>query len=104
MITSTGQVSLFAASEGPAAPQADVPRPAPPLGMLPAPARLVVTSSPDRLDREQRPLVLLVVACPYCDAAHVHPAGHPDAPRMGPRRARCIARPAGASYLPEVQR
>jgi hypothetical protein len=98
VITSTGQVSLFAASDGPAAPQADVPRPAPPLGMLPATARLVVTTSPDRLDREQRPLVLLVVACPHCDHQHVHPAGHPDAPRMCPRRSRCVGRPAGAYY------
>jgi hypothetical protein len=97
--STAGQASLF----GPAA-QADMPRPAPPLGMRPAAARLVTTGSPDRLDRDGRPLVLIVVdPCPYCDAAHVHPGGHQGAPRLCPRRARCAGRPAGAYYFPAVQ-
>lgn len=113
MITSTrGQGSLFDSGDEPAA----VDRPAArreatkdveagPLGMLPAAARLVVTNSPDRHDRQQRLLVLLVVErCPFCEARHIHPAGHPDAPRVCPRRARCIGRPAGAYYFPGVLR
>jgi hypothetical protein len=74
-----------------------------PQGLRPAAARLVTTTSPDRLDREQRPLVLLVVDCPFCDHQHIHPAGHRERPRLCPRRARCVGRAAGAYFFPEVQ-
>jgi hypothetical protein len=75
-----------------------------PQGIRAAAARLVLTASTDRLDREQRPLMLLVVDCPFCDHQHIHPAGHPDRPRVCLRRSRCVGRPVGAYYFPEVQR
>lgn len=74
-----------------------------PQGLQAASARLIVTTSPDRLDRQQRPLVLLAVDCPFCDHQHIHPAGHPDRPRLCPRRSRCVGRSPGAYYFPEVQ-
>lgn len=109
----SGQGSLFDSGDEPAAADRPAARrkatkdiESGPLGMRPAAARLVVTNSPDRHDREQRPLVLLIVDCPYCEAQHIHPAGHPDAPRVCPRRARCVGRPPGTYYFPgvEVQR
>jgi hypothetical protein len=60
-------------------------------------------ASADRLDRQQRPLVLLAVDCPFCDHQHIHPAGHPNEPRLCPRRSRCVSRTPGAYYFPEVQ-
>jgi hypothetical protein len=73
------------------------------LGLRPAVARLVNSSAPDMHDSARRPLAFLVVECPFCDHQHVHPGGHVGAPRLGQRRARCIGRPGGAYYLPEVQ-
>ncbi|WP_333767729.1 hypothetical protein [Streptomyces sp. IBSBF 2435] len=99
-MSTTEQPSLFAAAEDPPAH----PRDARAVGLRPAAARLVITTSPDLLDREQRPLLLLVIDCPFCPHQHVHPAGHVGSPRLCPRRARCVGRIPGAYYFPEVQR
>ncbi|MFE2017562.1 hypothetical protein ACFW9O_05830 [Streptomyces sp. NPDC059499] len=75
----------------------------PPRGLVPATARLIATRSPDTTDAEQRLLLLLVVHCPYCDRAHVHPGGHLGAPRLCPRNSRCVGAPGGTYYFPAVQ-
>lgn len=102
----TGQGNLFA-TEAPAEPRqapGGAPREdAPILGMRPAAAHLVNSTVPDMHDPEGRPLAFLVVQCPFCEHQHVHPGGHVGAPRLCPRRSRCIARPAGAYYFPAVQ-
>lgn len=103
--TTAGTLSLFTTGEEHTESRTPTAGPKPertPLGILAATARLVLTTSPDRLDRKQRPLVLLVVNCPFCGHRHVHPAGHADRPRLCPRRSRCVGRPAGAYYFPEV--
>lgn len=74
-----------------------------PVGLRPAAARLVATACPDMHDKERRELLFLVVECPFCDCIHIHPGGHRGAPRLCVRRSRCIGRPAGAYYFPEVQ-
>ncbi|MFJ4987923.1 hypothetical protein ACIP9H_29480 [Streptomyces sp. NPDC088732] len=84
--------------------QAPAPVPEPtPLGLRPAAARIVITDAPDMNDTERRPLAFLVVTCPFCDAQHIHTAGHPGALRLCLRRSRCVGRPAGAYFFPEVQ-
>ncbi|MEU9789078.1 hypothetical protein AB0E27_00390 [Streptomyces sparsogenes] len=90
-----------AAAEPP--PRADPAPEQPPAGLCPASARLVRTSSPDLADPARRPLLLLVVDCPFCDRQHIHPGGHVDAPRPCPRRSRCVGRPGGTYYFPAVQ-
>jgi hypothetical protein len=72
----------------------------PALGMVAAAARLVPYRDTQFEDGELR--VLLVVACPFCDTQHVHSAGLASAPRVCPRRSRCIGRPTGTYYFPEV--
>ncbi|MEU1219189.1 hypothetical protein [Streptomyces microflavus] len=70
------------------------------LGMAAAAARLVAYrdthSDGDELQAH------LVVACPFCDHQHIHPAGLASAPRTCPRRSRCVGRPTGVYYFPEV--
>ncbi|MEE4546751.1 hypothetical protein V2S66_32905 [Streptomyces sp. V4-01] len=104
--TTAGTLPLFPSTAEEAKSHEPTAGPAPeraPQGLRAASARLVITRSPDRLDRQQRPLVLLAVDCPFCDYQHIHPAGHPDRPRLCPRRSRCVGRPTGAYYFPEVQ-
>ncbi|MFB7289011.1 hypothetical protein [Actinacidiphila glaucinigra] len=83
---------------------APAPQPEPaPLGMRPAAARIVTTDAPDMHDPERRPLVFLVVNCPFCEQQHIHTGGHPGALRLCLRRSRCVGRPAGVYHFPEVQ-
>ncbi|MFI0772344.1 hypothetical protein ACH4TQ_46875 [Streptomyces sp. NPDC021218] len=89
-----------AAEPPPRADPAPEPRPA---GLRPAAARLVPTSSPDMADPARRPLLLLVVDCPFCNHQHIHPGGHVGAPRPCPRRSRCVGHPGGTYYFPAVQ-
>ncbi|MHC3391325.1 hypothetical protein ACLQ2E_17995 [Streptomyces lavendulocolor] len=70
------------------------------LGMAAAAARLVPYRDTHDANDQQR--VLLVVACPFCDHQHIHPAGSPDAPRLCPRRSRCVGRPTGVYFFPAV--
>ncbi|WP_228979665.1 hypothetical protein [Streptomyces sp. DH12] len=72
------------------------------LGMAAAAARLVVCRSSRGEDGES--LALLVVDCPFCDHQHIHPAGLEAAPRVCPRRSRCVSRPTGIYYFPAVAR
>ncbi|MCX4578145.1 hypothetical protein OHB41_34145 [Streptomyces sp. NBC_01571] len=72
----------------------------PALGMAAAAARLVAYRDTQFEDGQQR--ALLVVDCPFCDSQHVHSAGPAAAPRVCPRRSRCIGRPTGTYYFPEV--
>lgn len=102
-ITAAGQASLFSSGCAPKVePKADAARSVL-LGLRPAVARLVATTAPDKHDREQRLLLLLVVECPFCGHQHIHPGGHPGAPRLCLRRSRCVGRPAGAYYFPGAQ-
>lgn len=104
--TNAGPLSLFATPGEAVESHEPTAGPKPeraPLGIRPATARLVRSTSPDRHAPERRPLLFLVVDCPFCDHQHVHPGGHPGAPRVCPRRSRCIGRPAGAYYFPEVR-
>lgn len=71
-------------------------------GLAPAAARLITTRSPDMHDPEQRPLLLLVVDCPFCDHKHIHPAGHPDKPHLCLLRSRCVGTPGGTYFFPKV--
>ncbi|MGI5436188.1 hypothetical protein ACQEV4_01400 [Streptomyces shenzhenensis] len=82
--------------------QDTAPIQAPPvrLGMAAAAARLVPYRDSQHEDSEPR--ALLVVDCPFCDHQHVHPAGRASAPRVCPRRSRCIGRPTGIYYFPAV--
>jgi hypothetical protein len=70
------------------------------LGMAAAAARLVPYRDAQFEDGEPR--ALLVVDCPFCGHQHVHPAGLAAAPRLCPRRSRCVGCPAGVYYFPEV--
>lgn len=70
------------------------------LGMTVAAARLVAYRDTQYEDGEPR--ALLVVDCPFCDHQHVHPAGLATAPRVCPRRSRCVGRPTGVYYFPAV--
>lgn len=87
----------------PPSPRADPAPGLPALGTVAATARLVTTTSPDMADPERRPLLLLVVDCPFCDHQHIHPGGHIGAPRPCPRRSRCVGHPGGTYYFPAVQ-
>ncbi|MDX2948181.1 hypothetical protein PV383_37270 [Streptomyces caniscabiei] len=70
------------------------------LGMAAAAARLVAYR--DTQHEDGKPRALLVVDCPFCDHQHIHAAGLASAPRVCPRRSRCISRPTGTYYFPEV--
>ncbi|WP_236243158.1 hypothetical protein [Streptomyces sp. CC228A] len=70
------------------------------LGMAAAAARLVTYEDSQHADGQ--PQALLVVACPFCDHQHIHPAGLASAPRVCPRRSRCVGRPTGVYYFPAV--
>lgn len=72
------------------------------LGMAAAAARIVTYRDTQFEDGEPR--ALLVVDCPFCDHQHIHPAGLASAPRVCPRRSRCIGHPTGTYYFPAVQR
>lgn len=72
------------------------------LGMAAAAARLVAYR--DTQFEDDEPRALLVVNCPFCDSQHVHSAGLASAPRVCPRRSRCVGRPTGTYYFPAVQR
>ena len=72
------------------------------LGVAAAVARLVPYRDTQFEDGEPR--VNLVVDCPFCDHQHIHAAGLASAPRVCPRRSRCIGRPTGTYYFPAVQR
>ncbi|MFF5759652.1 hypothetical protein ACFY7A_29990 [Streptomyces longwoodensis] len=74
--------------------------PAPALGMAAAAARLVAYRDTQFEDGEPR--ALLVVDCPFCDHQHVHSAGLAAAPRVCPRRSRCVGRPTGVYHFPAV--
>ncbi|MFE7047083.1 hypothetical protein ACFVAM_01745 [Streptomyces californicus] len=86
-------LSLFGEDTEQAAPQAR-------LGMAAAAAHLVAFQDTHSDDDELQ--AHLVVACPFCDHQHIHPAGLASAPRVCPRRSRCIGRPTGVYYFPEV--
>ncbi len=77
-------------------------RPEPVRALRPAEARLIAAHDPDPHDTEHRPLLYLVVTCPYCDHQHIHTGGHVGAPRICLRNARCIGRTSGAYYFPAV--
>lgn len=72
------------------------------LGMAAAAARVV--SYRDTQFEDGEPRALLVVNCPFCGSQHVHSAGLASAPRVCPRRSRCVGRPTGAYYFPAVTR
>lgn len=99
-----GQAFLFDSDDG---PETEAERPATarpePMGLRPARATLVATSSPDKADPQGRPLLMLVVDCPFCDHQHIHPGGHVGALRPCLRRSRCVGRPGGVYHFPEVQ-
>ncbi|MDV5147208.1 hypothetical protein R1T08_24280 [Streptomyces sp. SBC-4] len=97
-MNSTTTLPLFEGNPG----QPEAPRPTPTsrLGMAAAPARLVAYRDSLNEDNEER--VLLVVACPFCDHQHIHPAGLASAPRVCLRRSRCVGRPTGVYYFPAV--
>ena len=98
MNTSTTVLPLF--GEDTETDQAEIqPQPVR-LGMAAAAARLVAYRDTQIEDGEPR--ALLVVDCPFCDHRHVHSAGLASAPRVCPRRSRCVGRPTGAYYFPEV--
>lgn len=82
--------------------QADIQPPPVRLGMAAAAARIVAYR--DTQDEDGEPRALLVVDCPFCDHQHVHPAGLASAPRVCPRRSRCIGHPTGTYFFPAVQR
>ncbi|MEU3292991.1 hypothetical protein ABZ722_11585 [Streptomyces longwoodensis] len=79
---------------------AEIQPPAPALGMAAAAARLVAYRDTQFEDGEPR--ALLVVDCPFCDHQHVHSAGLAAAPRVCPRRSRCVGRPTGVYHFPAV--
>jgi hypothetical protein len=70
------------------------------LGVAAAAARLVAYRDTQFEDGEQRSL--LVVDCPFCEHQHIHPAGLASAPRVCPRRSRCVGSPTGVYYFPAV--
>ncbi|MFE0720217.1 hypothetical protein ACFW23_04595 [Streptomyces rochei] len=70
------------------------------LGMAAAAARLVPYRDTQFEDGEQR--AHLVVDCPFCDHQHIHAAGLASAPRLCPRRSRCVGQPTGTYYFPAV--
>ncbi len=79
---------------------ADIQPPPVRLGMAAAAARLVPYRDTQHEDAE--PHALLVVDCPFCDHQHIHPAGLATTPRVCPRTSRCVGRPTGTYYFPEV--
>lgn len=81
--------------------QADIQPPPAQLGMAAAVARLVPYR--DTQYEDGGPRALLVVDCPFCDHQHIHPAGLASAPRVCPRRSRCIGQPTGTYYFRAVQ-
>ena len=98
MNTSTTVLPLFGedAEQAPAEIQPPPVR----LGMAAAAAHLVAFRDTQLEDSEQR--ALLVVDCPFCGSQHIHSVGFAAAPRVCPRRSRCIGRPTGTYYFPEV--
>ncbi|USQ82657.1 hypothetical protein NFX46_02045 [Streptomyces phaeoluteigriseus] len=80
--------------------QAEIQPPPVRLGVAAAAARVVAYRDTQFEDSEER--ALLVVDCPFCNHQHVHSAGLAAAPRVCPRSSRCIARPTGTYYFPEV--
>ncbi|MFD9111598.1 hypothetical protein [Streptomyces bottropensis] len=98
MNTSTTVLQLF--GEDTAKDESEAQPPPSFLGMAAAAARLVAYSDTQHEDDEPR--ALLVVNCPFCDHQHIHAAGLASAPRVCPRRSRCIGRPTGVYYFPAV--
>ncbi|MEU9405070.1 hypothetical protein AB0E08_05080 [Streptomyces sp. NPDC048281] len=98
MNSSTTVLPLF--GEDTEQDQAEIQPPSVRLGMAAAKARLVPYR--DTQFEDDEPRALLVVDCPFCDHQHIHPAGLATAPRVCPRRSRCIGRPTGTYYLPAV--
>ncbi|MGW1252561.1 hypothetical protein [Streptomyces sp. NPDC002535] len=97
-MNSTTTLPIFEGDTGqPAAPRS---APASRLGLAAAVARLVPYR--DSLDEDGEERVLLVVACPFCDHQHIHPAGLAAAPRVCLRRSRCVGGPTGVYYFPAV--
>lgn len=85
-------------------PHAPATHPEPTRGLRPAEARLVATHHGDPHDPEGRPLLHLVVTCPFCDHQHIHWAGHAGQPLLCPRNARCVGGTTGGTYyFPAVQ-
>lgn len=84
--------------------QDEAPIQSPPsaLGMAAAAARLVAYRDTVSGETPDEPRALLVVDCPFCGTQHVHSAGLASAPRVCPRRSRCIGLPTGTYYFPEV--
>ncbi|MDH2392348.1 hypothetical protein QCN29_26935 [Streptomyces sp. HNM0663] len=76
------------------------PQPQVHFGMATAAAHLVPYE--DSLHGDGQPHALLVVDCPFCDHQHIHPAGAAAAPRVCPRRSRCVGQPTGTYYFPAV--
>lgn len=93
-MTSTTALPLFGKDTEPDPPEVR-------LGMAAAAARLVAYRDTHTDDDELQ--AHLVVACPFCDHQHIHPAGLAAAPRTCPRRSRCVGRPTGVYYFPAVQ-
>ncbi|CAM5536577.1 hypothetical protein [Streptomyces canus] len=100
MNSSTAVFPLF--GEDAEQARAEIQPPPARLGMAAAAAHLVAYRDTQFEDGEQR--VSLVVACPFCDHQHIHPAGLVSAPRVCPRTSRCVGRPTGTYYFPAVQR
>ncbi|MFD6474414.1 hypothetical protein ACFWEH_13050 [Streptomyces anulatus] len=90
-MTSTTTLPIFGKDTEPRPPTAR-------LGMAAAAARLVAYRDAHTGELQAH----LVAACPFCDHQHIHPAGPASAPRTCPRRSRCVGRPAGVYYFPEV--
>lgn len=80
--------------------EAEIQPASPALGMAAAAARLVPYR--DTQFEDGQPRALLVVDCPFCDHQHVHSAGLASTPRVCPRISRCVRRPVGSYYFPEV--
>ncbi|MFR9796587.1 hypothetical protein ACL02U_11885 [Streptomyces sp. MS06] len=103
-MTTTAAPTLFDDEPTPATPTPDAStRPEPLRSLRPAPARLISARTGDPHHPEGQPkLYLVVTRCPYCEHQHIHPAGHPDEPRLCPRNARCVGQPGGTYYFPAV--
>lgn len=99
MNSSTTVLPLF--GEDTEQDEAQIQAPPVRLGMAAAAARVVAYRDTQFEDGEPRAL-LVVDCCPFCDHQHIHPAGLAAAPRVCPRRSRCIGRPTGTYYFPVV--
>ncbi|MGW3711438.1 hypothetical protein ACWDN6_14980 [Streptomyces albogriseolus] len=80
--------------------EAEIQPPPAALGMAAAAARLVPYR--DTQFEDGQPRAHLVVDCPFCDHQHIHSAGLASAPRVCPRRSRCVGQPTGVYYFPAV--